>query len=48
MDDADCHWGVDWFVLPNPGYGEWEKLIGDAPLRRLRPSGMKMPAAERP
>jgi acid phosphatase len=41
VDDAACHFGVDWFVLPNPDYGEWDKLIGNEPVRRLRPSGMK-------
>jgi acid phosphatase len=44
VDDAACHWGIDWFVLPNPGYGEWEKLIANEPMKRLRPSGMKLPA----
>jgi acid phosphatase len=43
VDDSACHWGVDWFVLPNPVYGEWDKLIGSDPVRRLRPSGMKLP-----
>ena len=42
VDDATCHWGIDWFVLPNPGYGEWEKLIRNEPMKRLRPSGMKL------
>ena len=45
VDDAACHWGIDWFVLPNPAYGEWEKLIRHEPMKRLRPSGMKLPAA---
>jgi 5'-nucleotidase (lipoprotein e(P4) family) len=40
VDDAACHWGQDWLVFPNPGYGEWERLIGKEPERRLRPSGM--------
>jgi 5'-nucleotidase (lipoprotein e(P4) family) len=39
-DDAVCHWGVDWFVLPNPIYGEWEKLMSPDPADILRPSGM--------
>ena len=47
MDDAACHWGIDWFVLPNTGYGEWEKLIRNEPIKRLRPSGMKLPACRR-
>jgi acid phosphatase len=42
-DDAACHWGVDWFVLPNPVYGEWEKLVGDDPRARLRPTKIKIP-----
>jgi acid phosphatase len=46
VDDAACHWGIDWFVLPNPGYGEWEKLIRNEPMTRLRPSGMKLPAGK--
>jgi 5'-nucleotidase (lipoprotein e(P4) family) len=40
VDEAACHWGVDWFVLPNPVYGEWEKLITSDPAAILRPSGM--------
>lgn len=39
VDEAVCHWGVDWFVLPNPVYGEWEKLITPNPAAILRPSG---------
>ena len=26
VDESDCHWGVDWFVLPNPVYGEWGQV----------------------
>ena len=44
VDEAAGHWGIDWFVLPNPGYGEWEKLIRNEPMKRLRPSGIKLPA----
>jgi 5'-nucleotidase (lipoprotein e(P4) family) len=40
-DDAACHWGVDWFVLPNPVYGEWQKIVGPSPAAVLRPSAMK-------
>src|SRR5262249_14798127 len=25
VDEAAGHWGVDWYVLPNPVYGEWPK-----------------------
>jgi 5'-nucleotidase (lipoprotein e(P4) family) len=42
-DEARCHWGVDWFVLPNPVYGEWEKLIGPDPKAILHPTSMKKP-----
>ena len=38
VDQAACHWGIDWFVLPNPVYGEWEKLVGEPPEEILRPS----------
>jgi 5'-nucleotidase (lipoprotein e(P4) family) len=38
VDDASCHWGIDWFVLPNPVYGEWEKLIGNPAEKMLRTS----------
>jgi len=37
VDDAACHWGVDWFVLPNPVYGEWEKLVPEDPAEVLTP-----------
>jgi len=39
-DEAACHWGVDWFVIPNPVYGEWEKLIGSRPAGILHPTTM--------
>src|SRR5262245_16886331 len=42
-DEAACHWGVDWFVLPNPVYGEWEKLTGPDPRAVLRPTSMEVP-----
>jgi 5'-nucleotidase (lipoprotein e(P4) family) len=40
VDAASCHWGVDWFVLPNPVYGEWDRdtLLGDDARARLRPT----------
>jgi predicted secreted acid phosphatase len=40
VDDAICHWGLDWFVLPNPIYGEWEGLMGPNPSALFEPSGM--------
>ncbi|MCS7079807.1 MAG: hypothetical protein NZ585_07125 [Chloracidobacterium sp.] len=33
--------GTDWFLLPNPVYGEWKKPLGDEPRRFLRPTKMK-------
>jgi 5'-nucleotidase (lipoprotein e(P4) family) len=42
VDGAACHWGIDWFVLPNPIYGEWEKLESPDPAEVLRPSGMSV------
>jgi acid phosphatase len=41
VDEAACHWGVDWFILPNPMYGEWERLVGPDPRAVLRPTSMK-------
>jgi acid phosphatase len=43
VDQASCHWGIDWFVLPNPVYGEWEKLLGPRPVEVLRPTSMARP-----
>jgi acid phosphatase len=40
-DDAVGRWGIDWFVLPNPVYGEWEKLIGEPPHAILRPTDFR-------
>jgi 5'-nucleotidase (lipoprotein e(P4) family) len=40
VDDAACHWGVDWFVLPNCMYGEWEKLVPANPVGVMRPTQM--------
>jgi 5'-nucleotidase (lipoprotein e(P4) family) len=44
VDDAECHWGIDWFVIPNPVYGEWERLIGADPLAIMHPTTMNVPA----
>jgi 5'-nucleotidase (lipoprotein e(P4) family) len=46
-DDAGSHWGIDWFVIPNPVYGEWENLIGADPEAIMRPSSMKMKTLRR-
>jgi acid phosphatase len=43
VDQAAYHWGTDWFVLPNPVYGEWQKALGDQPRDKLRPTRMTRP-----
>lgn len=35
--------GTDWFILPNPVYGEWQVPLGSAPRRFLRPTAMTIP-----
>jgi 5'-nucleotidase (lipoprotein e(P4) family) len=40
VDAAACHWGVDWFVLPNCMYGEWEKLVPPNPVEIMRQTEM--------
>lgn len=37
-DAAAIHWGVDWFVLPNPVYGEWDRMCGKDPKAVLPPT----------
>jgi 5'-nucleotidase (lipoprotein e(P4) family) len=44
-DEATAHWGVDWFVLPNPVYGEWDKLAGTDPKAVLPPSKLDLTKA---
>lgn len=33
--------GDEWFLLPNPVYGEWTKYIGKQPLQELNPTPMR-------
>src|SRR5262249_1430586 len=40
------HWGIDWIVLPNPVYGEWQKLLGKDPHRDLRETNMRLPTKQ--
>jgi acid phosphatase len=40
VNEAAAHWGIDWFVLPNPVYGEWERLIKTDPIALMRPTHM--------
>jgi 5'-nucleotidase (lipoprotein e(P4) family) len=44
-DESAVHWGVDWWVLPNANYGEWEKFFGTEPAEFLRPTSL--PPAKR-
>ena len=41
VDANRQHWGVDWFVIPNPVYGEWQNLLGNNPRSKLRPTTMR-------
>lgn len=38
---AAYRWGNDWIVLPNPLYGEWQRLIGANPVTKMRATEMK-------
>ncbi len=46
VDDAACHWGIDWFVLPNCMYGEWQKLVPPNPVDIMRPTEMAVETGE--
>ena len=43
VDANRPRWGVDWFVLPNPVYGEWQNLLGNDPRGKLRSTTMRRP-----
>lgn len=38
---AAHHWGNDWIILPNPVYGDWDRLLGANPRGKLRQTQMK-------
>jgi acid phosphatase len=40
VDPRRSRFGDDWIVLPNPTYGEWERLIGPRPGDNLRHTTM--------
>lgn len=44
MKAAEPHLGVDWFVIPNPVYGEWDKFAGPDPVVLLHPTTMPIPS----
>jgi 5'-nucleotidase (lipoprotein e(P4) family) len=48
VDANDQHWGVDWFIVPNPVYGEWERLVGPDPLAIMHPTRMGSRAGSAP
>ena len=43
VDARAEHWGGDWIVLPNPSYGEWEKLLKPDLAQHLPPTTMPNP-----
>ena len=44
VDAAADKWGKSWFILPNPSYGEWERLLHPNPADDLRPTKMTLPS----
>lgn len=40
VDLAAIHWGQNWFILPNPVYGEWDRLIKVDPISLMHPTSM--------
>lgn len=38
------HWGTNWFIVPNPVYGEWDKLIKVEPKELMHPTSMAAPS----
>ncbi|MFO0809642.1 MAG: HAD family acid phosphatase [Gemmataceae bacterium] len=40
VDASKSRWGDDWIVLPNPIYGEWQRLLGPIPADKLRPTSL--------
>lgn len=43
VEKASFRWGNDWIILPNPVYGEWQRLLGSDPRRHLRQTTMTAP-----
>lgn len=46
VERSAFHWGTDWFVIPNPVYGDWDKLIIVEP--QLLMHATSMPARPKP
>jgi acid phosphatase len=44
VDRRRYRFGTDWFILPNPVYGEWQNLLNSSnPRAQLRSTTMQMP-----
>ena len=43
VDAAADKWGKSWIILPNPSYGEWERLLHPDVTEDLRPTKLTMP-----
>jgi 5'-nucleotidase (lipoprotein e(P4) family) len=46
VDRYRYRFGTDWFVLPNPVYGEWQRLANTDPHSSLRSTAMQRPPAK--
>jgi acid phosphatase len=46
VDRAAYRWGNDWIILPNPVYGEWQRLLGKDPRTKLNRTRMVVPATK--
>ena len=46
VDHAVYRWGNDWIILPNPVYGEWQRLLGKDPRSKLHKTRMTVPAGK--
>jgi len=44
VDESVAHWGTDWFVLPNPVYGEWDRVIKVDPIELMHKTSMPIGA----
>ncbi len=40
VDRSTFHWGQNWFIIPNPVYGEWDRLIKVDPIPLMHPTSM--------
>jgi 5'-nucleotidase (lipoprotein e(P4) family) len=40
VDRLAFHWGDNWFIIPNPVYGEWDRLIKVDPISLMHPTSI--------